>query len=70
VSIHERFEEYVLRKVYDNETGTSIDVGLDVDGLGLVEVDGGDTYGRIVMDPAMAAKVASAMAKCAAELAP
>jgi hypothetical protein len=66
----EQFETNVIRKIYDNDDGTSITVRPDTDGLGLVEVDGGDDYGRVVMVPALAVKVAEAMKACALEIAP
>lgn len=65
----EQFETVVIRKVYDNMDGTSITVRSDVDGLGLVEVDGGAEYGRIVMAPALAVEVAKAVQECASEIA-
>lgn len=57
----ERFETDVTRRVWDNENGTKIVIKPDADGLGLVEVDGGDDYGRLVMDPKMAIQVAEAL---------
>lgn len=49
--------------------GTLIKIGPDGDGLGLVEVDGGDDYGRIIMQPELAMLVAEAIRKTAEEMA-
>lgn len=63
-----RFETDVTRRVWDNDNGTKIVIKPDCDALGLVEVDGGNDYGRLVMDPQMALQVAEALRITAIEL--
>lgn len=58
----------VHRKVYDDVRGTSVTVKPDSDALDLVEIDGGDDYGRIVLDPYMALLVAEAIKAVAMEV--
>ena len=58
----------VVRHVYDEGRGHKLTVGPDKDGLGLVEIDGGDEYGRLVLPPGHAKYLANAIAKCAAEM--
>ena len=58
----------VERKVFDNENGTHIKVRPSRNGLGLVEIDGGDEYGRIVVPPAHALLLADAIAVAAKEM--
>jgi hypothetical protein len=58
----------VVRHVYDEEHGHKLTVGPDCDGLGLLEIDGGDEYGRLVFSPGHAKYLANAIAKCAAEM--
>lgn len=62
-----KYETDVIRRVHDNGTGRNIEVKPDGDGLGLVEIDGGDDYGRITLPPEMALMVADAIGKCALE---
>ena len=62
------YEIEVVRKVYDNHVGKCIEVGPDKDGLGLVEVDGGDDWGRLVLPSQHAALLAKAIADCAADM--
>lgn len=42
------YEIEVVRKVFDNEHGEHVKVGPDCDGLGLVEIDGGEHYGGCI----------------------
>jgi len=62
------FEIEVVRKVFDNEHGSHIKVGPDLDGLGLVEIDGGKDYGRIVVPPKHAIWLAKAITATAEEM--
>lgn len=62
------YETDVVRIVHDNEHGTNIKIKPDSDGLGLVEVDGGADYGRVVVAPALALHVAAAIRACAIEM--
>lgn len=64
-----KFELNVVRHIYDNENGGCIKVGPDSDGLGLVEIDGGEDYGRIVVQPQHAILLAKAIEDCAKEMA-
>lgn len=63
-----RYEVAVNRVVYDNTNGTSIKVQPDSDGLGLLEIDGGKDFGRIVLDADMALSLASAIVETAQEI--
>lgn len=58
----------VMRKVWDNEICKFIDVGPDKDGLGTLEIDGGDEYGRICLTPQHAVYLAKAILDCAADM--
>lgn len=62
------YEIEVVRKVFDNDCGTHIKVCPDLDGIGLVEIDGGEDYGRIVLAPAHALVLAEAIASAAKEM--
>lgn len=62
------FEIEVMRKVFDNELGLCINVGPDADGLGIVEIDGGQEYGRICLPPQHALYLAKAIIDCAVEM--
>ena len=62
------FEIEVVRKVFDNEIGKHLKVQPDCDGLGLVEIDGGDEYGRIVIQPQHALFLARAIEQCAIDM--
>lgn len=62
------YEIEVVRKVFDNEIGKSIDVGPDKDGLGCIEIDGGEEWGRIVIPPKHAIFLAKAINDCALEM--
>lgn len=63
------FEIETVRKVFDNENGEHIVVGPDVDGLGLLTIDGKDHYGgRLSMSPEMAIVLAEAIAAAAQEM--
>lgn len=65
-----KFETNVIRNIYDNEIGYHITVRPDVDGLGLVEIDGREEFGgKIIIQPEMAKELASAILACAAEIA-
>ncbi len=56
------------RRVYDDKNGSFITVRPDCDGLGLIEIDGGKDYGRVVLDADHAREVAKAILSCAQEL--
>lgn len=58
----------VHRKVYDDASGWCITVKPDADALDLIEMDGGDEYGRIVFPPQMALMLADALIQTAAEI--
>jgi len=58
----------VVRLVLDNEHGRSITVQRDRDGLGLLELDGGDEYGRLILPPQMAVHLADAIRRAAVEM--
>jgi hypothetical protein len=62
------YEIEVMRKVFDNGIGKSIDVGPDKDGLGCVEIDGGEDWGRLVIQPQHALFLAKAITECALEM--
>lgn len=62
------YEIEVMRKVFDNEIAKSIDVGPDKDGLGCIEIDGGDEYGRLILQPQHALFLAKAITACALEM--
>jgi hypothetical protein len=66
--MEKKFDSETHRKVHDNTLGTLIKIGPDSDGLGLVEIDGGDEYGRMVMEPELALLVADAIRKTAEEM--
>jgi hypothetical protein len=60
-------EKYTLERVYkvfDNESGAMIKISPDVDGLGLIELDGGDDYGRLTLPPELAGIVGHAILHC------
>lgn len=62
------YEIEVMRKVFDNAIGKSIDVGPDKDGLGCLEIDGGEEYGRLVLQPQHALFLAKDITVCAVEM--
>lgn len=65
-----KFETNVIRNIYDNENGHHMTVRPDVDGLGLVEINGREEFGgRIAIQPEMAKELARAILACAAEIA-
>lgn len=64
----EQYGIEVVRHVYDEEHGKKLTVGPDKDGFGLIEIDGGDEYGRLVLSPGHAAVLAAAIAQCAKEM--
>ncbi len=61
------YETDVVRVIHNNKSGASITVRPDRDGLGMVEVDGGDDFGRLCLQPHMAKLLADAMDLCAQE---
>lgn len=61
------YEIETVRKVYDNAAGECISVGPDCDGLGLVEIDGGQHYGGCLRVPAEMALVLADAIKAAAD---
>lgn len=63
-----RYEIEVVRKVFDNVCGTHLKVQPDTDGLGLIEIDGGEEYGRIVICPQHALFLSSAIEACAIDM--
>lgn len=63
------YEIETFRKVFDNENGASIKIGPDTDGLGLIEIDGGEDFGRGVrVSPEMALVLAEAIKRAAQEM--
>ena len=62
----------LVRKIWNDKEGYSVEVGPDSDGLNLVEVrsrdDQGKIYNRFTMTPEMARLVSDAIAACASEL--
>lgn len=58
----------VMRTVWDNEIGKNINVGPDHDGLGILEIDGGEEYVRICLTPQHAVHLAKAILDCAADM--
>jgi hypothetical protein len=63
------YEIEVTRKVFDNDLGAHVRVQPDVDGLGLVEIDGLEEYGgRICAAPQLAMHLARAIEACALEM--
>jgi hypothetical protein len=52
-------------KIYDDGNGAALRVGPDADGLDLVEVEGGHDYGRLVLPPEMARRLASVLVQVA-----
>ncbi|MDQ0303815.1 hypothetical protein [Ancylobacter polymorphus] len=64
-----KFEINIIRNLYDNEGGHHMTIRPDVDGLGLVEIDGkGDFGGTICIQPEMALVLADAIRACAEEM--
>lgn len=61
----------LIRKIWNDKDGYSIEVGPDADGLDLVEIrcrdDQGKIYARLVMTPEQARLVADAVRACSAE---
>lgn len=53
-------------KIFDDANGQALRVGPDADGLGLVEVDGKDDFGRLVLPPEMARQLARILPDAAA----
>ena len=53
-------------KIFNDSSGAALRVGPDADGLGLVEIDGKDDFGRIVLPPEMARRLAAVIADAAA----
>ena len=62
------YEVETLRRVYDNDIGKHIEVRPDGDGLGLLEIDGKDEYGRLVLSAEHAIVLAKAIHDCATEM--
>ncbi len=58
-----RFEMETHFVVYDNDNGQKVIIRPDSDGLGLVEVDGGVDFGRMVFPAEIATRVAMALAR-------
>lgn len=62
----------LVRKIWNDKSGESLEVGPDSDGLDLVEVRSRDDQGKIqnrfAMTPEMAKLVSDAIAACASEL--
>jgi hypothetical protein len=56
-------------RVFD-QRGNFVAVRPDSDGLGLLEVDGKDDFGRIIMTVEMALEVAAAIHRVAADMRP
>lgn len=63
-----QFETDIQRVVHDNENGWNVKVLPDRDGLGLLEIEGGDEFGRLMLPANMAVHVAKAVHDCAREL--
>lgn len=64
-----RYEVEVSRRVCDNDNGGHIKVGPDCDGLGLVEIDGGEDFGGAIrLYPEMAIVLARAILAAAEEM--
>lgn len=55
-------------KVYDDVNGAKLVVKPDGDGLGLIEIDGGDDYGRLVLSSELAGIVAHAILHCVEDM--
>lgn len=53
-------------KIYDDSNGQALRVGPDADCLGLVAIEGGADYGRLVLPPEMARRLAAVIADAAA----
>ena len=63
------YEIEVVRKVFDNENGMHIKVRPDCDGLGLVEIEGGEEYGGCLrVSPQHAVFLAAAIERCAFDM--
>ena len=64
-----QYEIEVERKVFDNENGAHIKVGPDRDGLGLIQIEGGDDFGKgLILAPELALVLAEAIAATAKEM--
>lgn len=53
-------------KIFDDANGQALRVGPDADGLGLVAIEGGSDYGRLVLPPEMARQLARILHDAAA----
>lgn len=67
--IVKQYEIETTRRVYDNTNGGYISIGPDSDGLGLLEIKGGDEFGgTLIVCADMAKKLAEAIALAAYDL--
>lgn len=48
-------------KIFDDDNGHALRVGPDSDGLGLVEIDGGSDFGRLIIPAEMARQLAGVL---------
>ncbi|MDE3797012.1 hypothetical protein I7G59_06640 [Sinorhizobium meliloti] len=62
------FTTDVIRKIWNDNTGTSYTVRPDSDGLDLVQLDCEELSSFMIFHPAEARKVAAALAACAGEM--
>lgn len=48
-------------KIYNDKNGARLRIGPDLDGLGLIEIDGGNDYGRLIVPEDVAGYLAHAI---------
>lgn len=58
----------VIRHVYCDLNNTKIKVGPHPEGIGFLEIDGGEEYGNLIVSPQHAKVLAKAIIKCAEEM--
>ena len=63
-----QFETEMQFVIYDNENSTSLTVGRDPDGLGLVRIDAKAYGSELMFEPKMAYHVADALMKIARDI--
>lgn len=62
------FTTDVIRKIFDNNSGTAFTIRPDADGLDLVQLEAEDPSHYMIFRPEEARKIAAALVACADEM--